>query len=102
MDDATAYYRYVATVAEQQCVGGRGVCVEGVCGRPRLKRTLVQIFDVVVSIQMKCLKTDVEKGLTVKVVCCQLVGPNREGKSLRSESLRFCPRKGIRFIFRNR
>ena len=61
----------------------------------------MQIFDVVVSIQMKSLKTDVEKGLTVKAICCQLVGPNREGKSLRSKTLCFCPRKGIRFIFRN-
>ena len=86
MDDATAYYRYVATDTEYQCVGGRGVCVKGVCGWPRLERTLVQIFDVVVSIQMKCLKTDVEKGLTVKAFCCQLVGPNREGKSLRSKT----------------
>jgi hypothetical protein len=44
----------------------------------------VQIFDVVVSIQMKFLKADEEKGLAVKAFCRQLVGPNREGKSLRS------------------
>lgn len=69
----------------------------------------MQIFDVVVSIQMKSLKTDVEKGLTVKAFCCQLVGPNREGKCLRSRNLFFflkklCfrPRKGSRFIFRHR
>lgn len=43
----------------------------------------MQIFDVVVSIQMKSLKTDVEKGLVVQAICHQLVGPNREGKSLR-------------------
>lgn len=43
----------------------------------------MQIFDVVVSIQMKSLKTDVEKGLVVQAICHQLVGPNRKGKSLR-------------------
>lgn len=61
----------------------------------------MQIFDVVVSIQMKSLKTDVEKGLVVQAFCHQLVGPNREGKSLRWDASRILPRKGIRFIFRN-
>lgn len=61
----------------------------------------MQIFDVVVSIQMKSLKTDVEKGLVVQAFCHQLVGPNREGESLRWNALGVLPRKGIRFIFRN-
>lgn len=61
----------------------------------------MQIFDVVVSIQMKSLKTDVEEGLVVQAFCHQLVGPNREGKSPRWSALGILPRKGIRFIFRN-
>ena len=61
----------------------------------------MQIFNVVVSIQMKSLKTDVEKGLVVQAICHQLVGPNRDAKRLRWGALCFLPRKGIRFIFRN-
>ncbi len=64
MDGAEACYLYstAGASATRQRVGGRGVRGEGFCARARLERTLVQILVVVANIQVRTLKTEVEKG----------------------------------------
>jgi len=64
MDGAVAGGLYIAMRPRRMAswVGGRGGRGEGGAWAP-LKRPLVQILVVVANIQMRTLKTEVEKGL---------------------------------------
>ena len=69
-----------------------------------MEQSLVQILVVVANIQMRTLKTEVEKGSARTVIDCGSVGPKRWVnscyKALRS-LMQPLPRKGIRLIFLN-
>jgi len=49
-----------------------------------MEQSLVQILVDVANIQMRSLKTEVEKGSTITVIGCGLVGPKTTGSSVES------------------
>ena len=79
MDGAQACYPYPAVGVEvtRRRVGRRGGHVKKPRQRCRVKRPLVQILVVVANIQVRTLKTEVEKGSMVTAVGHGLVDPKR-------------------------
>ena len=66
-----------ALVIARRRVGRRGGLVAKPRGRPRVERPLVQILVVVANIQVRTLKTEVEKGSVVTAVGHGSVDPKR-------------------------
>lgn len=79
MDGAQACYPYLAVRVEvtRGRVGRRGGPVKKPWQRCWVKRPLVQILVVVANIQVRALKTEVEKGSMVTAVGHGLVDPKR-------------------------
>jgi hypothetical protein len=80
MDDAKATNLYFSIHKSCKCewVGGRNGCATGQ-EQSSLKRPLVQILVVVANIQMRTLKTEVEKGSMWTAFGHGLVGPKVHG-----------------------
>lgn len=66
-----------------------------------MERLLVRILVVVAIIQMRTLKTDVEKGSMRTVIGHGLVGPKWEVNTNKINFHNLYSQKGIRFIFLN-
>jgi hypothetical protein len=79
MDGAQALYPYltVGVEATRQRVGRRGGRVKKPWQRCWVERPLVQILVVVANIQVRTLKTEVEKGSVVTAVGHGSVDPKR-------------------------
>jgi len=78
MDDAQAWDLYLAfaVIDSQQRVGWREDSVAAYSWEC-VKLSLVRILVVVASIQMRALKTEVEKGFMWTAIGHELVGPKR-------------------------
>jgi len=81
MDGAQACYLYLAAAGRDEASASRrawGSChVRKRWARARVERPLVQILVAVATIQMRTLKTEVEKGSMGTALGHGLVGPKR-------------------------
>lgn len=106
MDGAKAYYLYLTkqnAVRIFVCVGGHEIHCEDIGMWMQLEWILVQILAVVATIQVRTLKTEVEKGSVWTVLGHGLVAPKTLGNSLQKshsfQRMASACWKGKRLIF---